>query len=190
MGNTATNVTTGKPNPSGSVYVAAKGTTLPTNATTALDTTKYTCLGYVSEDGLKNGNEINVSNIKAWGGLIVYSSLDKFIDTFSLALIETLNVNVLKTVYGDSNVTVDGNGKIHIVIKSEMPSEKVFVFDLALRDGTAKRIIVFDGIITSREEIAYTDSDAVAYGITITAFPDANGSTHEEYIEPGEEPSH
>lgn len=189
MGNTAGNVTTGKPNPSGAVYVAPKGTTLPTDASTALDTTKYTCLGFVSEDGLKNGNEINVSNIKAWGGLIVYSSLDEFTDTFGLALIETLNVDVLKTVYGDSNVTVDGNGKVHITVKSEMPSEKVFVFDLALRDGAQKRIIVSDGIITSREEIAYTDSDAVAYGITITAFPDANGSTHEEYIEYSEGPS-
>lgn len=190
MGNTAGNVTTGKPNPSGAVFVAPKGTTLPTDASTAIDTTKYTCLGYVSEDGLKNANEINVSNIKAWGGLIVYSSLDEFTDTFSLALIETLNVDVLKTVYGDANVSVDGGGKISVTVKSEMPSEKVFVFDLALRDGTAKRIIISDGIITSREEISYTDSDAVAYGITITAFPDASGSTHTEYIEPAEEPSH
>lgn len=188
-GNTAGNVTTGKPNPSGAVYVAPKGTTLPTDASTVLSGS-YVCLGYVSEDGLKNANEINVSNIKAWGGLIVYSSLDEFTDAFSLALLETLNVDVLKTVYGDSNVSVDGNGKVHVSVKSEMPAEKVWVFDLALRDGWKKRVIISDGIITAREEISYTDSDAVAYGITITAFPDASGSTHEEYAEPGEEPSH
>jgi len=190
MGNTAGNVTTGKPNPSGAVFVAPKGTTLPTDASTALDDTKYVCLGFVSEDGLKNGNEINVSNIKAWGGLIVYSSLDEFTDTFSLALIETLNVDVLKTVYGENNVTVNAAGMIKIDVKAEMPAEKVYVFDLALRDGCKKRIIITDGIITSREEIAYTDSDAVAYGITITAFPDADARTHIEYVEPGEEPSH
>ena len=45
MANTATNVTTGKPNLSGAVYVADIGTTLPTDADTPLDTTKFTCLG-------------------------------------------------------------------------------------------------------------------------------------------------
>lgn len=188
IGNTAGNVTTGKPNPSGAVYVAPKGTALPTDASTALGGS-YVCLGYVSEDGLKNANEINVSNIKAWGGLIVYSSLDEFTDTFSLALIETLNVDVLKTVYGDANVTVDAGGKVTVKVKAEMPAEKVWVFDLALRDGWKKRVIISDGIITSREEISYTDSDAVAYGITITAFPDENGSTHDEISEQEESPS-
>ena len=49
MANTATNVSTGKPNISGAVYVAPMGTTLPTDATTALDEA-FTCLGDVSED--------------------------------------------------------------------------------------------------------------------------------------------
>ena len=89
MANTAGYVTTGKPNIGGSVWVAPKGTTLPTNATTALDTTKFTCLGYVSEDGLENNNEMDVSAIKAWGGNIVYRSLTELSDEFSLALIET-----------------------------------------------------------------------------------------------------
>ena len=99
MGNTATYVTTGKPNIAGSVYVAPKGTTLPTDATTALGGS-YTCLGYVSEDGLSNNNEMDVSAIKAWGGNIVYRSLTELNDEFSLALIETENADVLKTVYG------------------------------------------------------------------------------------------
>ena len=65
MGNNARYVTTGKPNISGAVYTAPIGTTLPTDATTALDTTAFTCLGYVSEDGLTNNNEMDVSSIKA-----------------------------------------------------------------------------------------------------------------------------
>ena len=182
MANIATNVTTGKPNISGAVFVAPKGTTLPTDATTALSNA-FACLGYVSEDGLKNNNELTVNAIKAWGGNIVYRSLTEMNDEFSLALIETENTDVLKAVYGADNVTVDGTGTIKVDVKSEDPEEKVWVFELALRGGRAKRIIIPSGAITSRDEITYNDSDAVAFGITISAYPDENASTHHEYLE-------
>jgi len=181
-GNTATNVTTGKPNISGAVFVAPKGTTLPTDATTSLGGS-FVCLGYVSEDGLSNNNELSVEAVKAWGGNIVYRSLTEMNDEFSLALIETENIDVLKTVYGESHVTVDGSGNASIDVVGEDPIERVWVFDLALRGDRAKRIVIPDGAITAREEITYNDSDAVAYGITISAYPDSNGSTHKEYLE-------
>ena len=111
MANTAGYVTTGKPNISGGIWCAPKGTTLPTDATTALDTTKFVCLGYVSEDGLENNNEMDVSAIKAWGGNIVYRSLTEMTDEFSFSLIETENVDVLKAVYEVFDPTMfDDNG--------------------------------------------------------------------------------
>ena len=183
MGNTATNVTTGKPNISGAVYVAPKGTTLPTDATSTLDPAKFVCLGYVSEDGLENNNEMDVSAIKAWGGMIVYRSLNELDDNFALTLIESENVDVLKAVYGASNVSIDGSGNVTINVKADDPEEKVWVFELALRNNRAKRIVIPDGAITSRETITYNDSDAVGYGITVSAYPDASGNTHKEYLE-------
>lgn len=182
MGNTATNVTTGKPNISGAVFVAPKGTTLPTSATSSLSGS-YVCLGYVSEDGLSNNNELTVEAIKAWGGNIVYRSLTEMNDEFGLALIETENTDVLKTVYGENHVTVDGSGNVSVDVVGEDPIERVWVFDLALRGSRAKRIVIPDGAITSRDEITYNDSDAVAFGITISAYPDSNGATHKEYLE-------
>lgn len=182
MANTATNVSTGKPKVSGGVWVAPLGSTLPTDATTALDAA-FVCLGYVSEDGLENANEMDVSDIKAWGGNIVYRSLTELTDNFSLALIESENEDVLKTVYGDSNVTTDLDGNITVNIKAEDPQEQVWVFELTLRGGRAKRIVIPDGAVTSRETITYNDSDAIAYGITVSAYPDASNVTHKEYIE-------
>lgn len=182
MGNTATNVTTGKPNIGGAIYTAPIGTTLPTDATTALSNA-FVCLGYVSEDGLSNNNELTVEDIKAWGGNIVYRSLTEMNDEFGLSLIETENVDVLKTVYGENHVTVDADGNASVDVVGEDPIERVWVFELALRGNRAKRIVIPDGAITSRDEISYNDSDAVAYGITISAYPDANASTHKEYLE-------
>ena len=181
MANTATYVSTGKPNIIGAVCVAPKDTTLPTDATTALDTTAFTCLGYVSEDGLENENEMDVSEIKAWVGVTVYRSLTGLTDNFKLKLIESENVDVLKNVYGDSNVT-ESSGAITVSVKAEDPQEKVWVFELAMRGNAKKRIVISDGAVTSRDTITYNDSDAVAYGITVSAYPNANGETHKEYM--------
>lgn len=180
MGNVATNVSTGKPNIAGAVYVAPIDTTLPTDATTSLSS-DYVCLGYVSEDGVENNNEMTVADIKAWGGAIVYRSLTELNDNFALTLIESENVDVLKTVYGDSNVT-ESSGAITVDVKTADPQEKVWVFELSLRGNKKKRIVIPDGAITSRNAITYNDEDAIAYGITVSAYPDANGSSHKEYI--------
>lgn len=182
MGNTATNVSTGKPNISGAVFAAPIGTTLPTDATTALSN-DFVCLGYVSEDGLTNNNEMDVSAIKAWGGAIVYRSLTELDDNFALTLIESENVDVLKAVYGDANVTTTADGTTKVEVIAEDPQEKVWVFDLALRGNKAKRIVIPDGAVTAREAITYNDSDAIGYGITVSAYPDASGKTHIEYLE-------
>lgn len=179
--NVATNVTTGKPNISGGVYVGDIATvTIPTDATTALDS-NFVALGYVSEDGLENDNSLSFNEIKAWGGVTVYKSLTDMLDEFKLALIESENVEVLKTVYGDANVT-DASGKITVNVKATEPQEKVWVFELALRGNKKKRIVIADGAITAREAITYNGNDAVAYGITVTAYPNADGDTHKEYI--------
>ena len=86
----ASKVSTGKPKISGAIYRAPLGTTLPTDATTALDAA-FKELGHVSEDGVSNSQDLSVSEIKAWGGVIVYRSNDGFSDQFSLALIESEN---------------------------------------------------------------------------------------------------
>ena len=180
--NNATNVSTGKPKVGGAIFRAPLGTPLPTDSTSPLDPA-FVGLGYVSEDGTSNANEMDVSTIKAWGGAIVYRSLTELTDNFKMVLIESKNVDVLKTVYGDDNVTVNENGDIHVVVKAEDPIESVWVIDTVLRGNKAQRIVIADGAITSRDEIVYNDSDPIGYGVTISAYPDGDGKTHDTYIE-------
>ena len=99
-------VTFGKPKVGGAIFAAPVGTALPKNAVDELDVA-FKNLGYVSEDGLTNENSMETDKIKAWGGDVVLSVLTCKEDNFSFKLIEALNVEVLKFIYGEDNV--EGN---------------------------------------------------------------------------------
>ena len=179
--NDAKNVTAGKPKVGGSVNVAPVGTNLPTSASTEL-ALEFANLGYCSDDGLTNGNSPESSKVKAWGGDTVLSIQNGKPDTFKLKLIEVMNVNVLKTVYGEDNVSGSISSGLTIIANSKEAVPHSWVIDLVLKGDVLKRIVVPDATITEIAEIKYTDSDAVGYEITLTAVPDAAGNTHYEYL--------
>lgn len=180
MANTVNNVTAGKPAVGGAISVAAAGTSAPTSASAAL--TGFTSLGYVSEDGVTNSNSPSTTSIKAWGGDTVLVTADEKEDTFEFTLIETLNTDVLKLVYGDSNVSGSLAAGITINANNKAQAEHVMVIDMILRNGALKRIVLPKAYVTSVGDITYSDSAAVGYQTTITAMPDSSGNTHYEYI--------
>ena len=98
------NVSTGKPKVTGSIYRAVLGTTLPTSASETLNAA-FKAMGYVSADGVTNANKISTSAIKAWGGDTVMVSQTDKTDTFSFTLIESLNTDVVSAIFGTANVT-------------------------------------------------------------------------------------
>lgn len=177
---TVANVTTGKPKVAGAVFVAPTGTTLPTDATTALNVA-FKELGYVSEDGVTNNNTPESENVKAWGGDTVLILQTAKEDTWTLTLIEALNTDVLKTVYGDANVT-QGTGTITVNATSAQLADKSFVIELSMKGGALKRVVIPTGSISELGEVVYKDDEAVGYELTITALPNSSGVTHFEYI--------
>ena len=181
MANNAANVTAGKPAIAGAVFRAAAGTTAPTDATTAL-AADFKALGYCSEDGLVNSNSPSVTNIKAWGGDIVLPVQEEKEDTFQLTLIEVLNLDVLKAVYGSTNVSGALATGVTVQANAKEPEEGVWAVDMVMNSNTVKRVVIPHGKITEIGDITYTDTYAVGYEITITAIPDTSGNTHYEYI--------
>jgi len=175
----ASKVSTGKPKVGGAAYRAPLGTALPTDATTAL-AAAYQQLGYISEDGLTNAFSKETEEIKAWGGDTVGTPTKSKKDTFKFKLIESMNVEVLKSVYGTGNVTEENGLKtVHCNSNEE---EYAWVFELVLKGNVAKRIVVPDAGISEMGEIVYKDDEPIGYELTIAALPDANGDTHIEYI--------
>ncbi len=175
------NVTYGKPSVTGAISSAPIGTPLPTDAKTTLNIA-FKKLGYISEDGLTNSNSPETETVKSWGGDTVMTIQKSKEDTFSFTLIEALNIDVLKQVYGVTNVSGDLDDGIVIKANAKPLESHALVIDMILKNGILKRIVVPNANVIEIGEITYSDSDAVGYETTVQAVPDVEGNTHYEYI--------
>ena len=179
--NTASQVSVGKPKVSGAIFSAPIGTTLPTDATTAL-AAAFNALGYVSQDGLVHSNSMTREKFRAWGGDIVDTEVTEKTDTFKFTLLESLNADVLKFVHGSGNVagalatglTVKGNGID--------PGEHSIAVEMILRGGGAKRIVIPRGVLSELGDVVYRDNEVIGYACSILCIADTDGNTYYEYI--------
>lgn len=178
---TVSNVTASKPKIGGAVYRAPVGTALPTDTTTDLNNA-FVCLGYISEDGLTNSNSPESDSLKAWGGDTVLTYQSSKDDTFQFTLIEALNVEVLKMIYGADNVSGTLAAGISVSANSDEAEEASYVVEMVMRNDAVKRIVIPDAKITEVGDIVYADEEAAGYEVTLSAMPDATGNTHYEYI--------
>ena len=175
------NVSQAKPKVGGAIYAAPSATTLPTTATGALDPA-FKPLGYITEDGITNSSSLTSTEIKAFGGDTVISEMVARGDNFKYGLMEVLNPNVLKEVYGENNVTGDLESGITIKVNSSPMTQHALVIDMILKNSVLKRIVIPNASVTAVDDVAYKTDSAIVYTTTIAATPDADGNSHYEYI--------
>lgn len=178
----AQNVSAAKPPIAGAIYVGTAGATLPTDTDTAIDTSVFKDLGYVSSDGITNSTNIESNDVKAWGGDTVLTTITSKDDTYKYTLIESLNQTVLEFVYGKNNVSGDLTTGLSIQVSSEDVPEVSLIIDMLRRNNTKQRICIPYAKISAIDDIVYNDSDATGFGTTLKCTPDASGYTHYEYI--------
>lgn len=186
----AQNVLIGMPDQAvtGAILSAPIGTTLPTSAIDTLDVA-FTDSGFVSEDGLTFNPDLSTSDINDWSGSLVRRVKESFNGTLSWAHLET-NEASLKNTFGDSNVTVTAataaHGKqIAVAINGELPAAKSWAFKM--KDGDNKILIVVpNGQITTVNETSFTSSEAIAWSVELSCYPDSSGNSLYIYVDDGQ----
>lgn len=177
----ATKVLVGTPDQAttGAVLAAPLGTTGPTTAVSTLDAA-FEDSGFVSEDGLELAPSISTTSIKDWSGAVVRKLIEEFDGTISWAHLET-NEASLKNYFGDDEVTATAADATHgnqlaVTMGARDLARKSWVFKI--KDGD-NRILIYVpiGQVTDREAVTFAKSDAVAWGVTLTTYPDGSGNS-------------
>jgi hypothetical protein len=161
----ATNAANVRVGVSGEVSFAPAGSTLPTDATTALDAA-FTGLGYNSDDGVTETVDRQMSNVVAWqNGDIVRKVKNSEEVMYQFTLIET-TADVLEAYYGNFTA-VSGSAKVG----GQANTRGSWVIQVI--DGAdILRIVIPDGEVTELGTLNYSD-DVTGYTVTVTAYPDA-----------------
>lgn len=150
----------------GAIYTAPLGTTLPTDATSPLNMA-FTELGFVSEDGVVESQSTDTTDIKAWqNGTIVRKVQTSHDLTYAFTLIQS-NDDTRGVSYGDDAITAPGS----VEVTGTQPANHSWVVDVVDGDNLI-RIVLPAAQVTDRDDVTYANGDAIAYGVTITAYPD------------------
>lgn len=174
------NITSSNPGRNGVMFRAQIGTELPKNAADELDK-GFIDQGIVGEDGVTQAITRDTEDVKAYGGDIAYTLQTDFGEEFTVVLYESRNVETLKTVFGDDNVTTDKAGNITVKHNKAKLPRSTFVFDHEIDQGV-KRQVMEIGQVVSVGDIANVHSDIVKYELTVKAFPNKDGNVLIEYI--------
>lgn len=162
----------------GAILDAPLGTKLPKTAAEKPDAA-FTSSGYVSEDGLKLATDRSTNDVKEWGGAVVRKLLESFDCTIGWSECQ-MSYESLCHAFGSSNVkrtaaTQQNGEQIIVSINSSLPPARSWTFNM--KDGLARiRIVVPNGQVTNVDEIAFVSSDSVKLPITLTTYPDEDGS--------------
>ena len=174
----ANEVTVGSAAATGAIWVAPKGTSLPTDATTTLAGT-YKLLGFTSDAGVQISENASNQSIVAWEGRTeVYNVRTEFTEQISFTPIQA-NAEVARLMWG-SDAVVTGSGTIAVKHHGKTLEPVCIVIETVPRDGVIKR---YCGTFQLTERGAQTMDGTQVDGrqLTFNSIPDSSGFTMYEY---------
>lgn len=156
--------------PSGHIYVAPTGTALPT--TLASLSGSYVELGYVTEDGVTMTPSVEFNDIRMWQSINpVKKALESGNFTMEFAMGQVNQQTMSLYFFGGEWVLSGGIGRLDF---SSTPAidERVFILDWEDDEGDTNRLVLPRAVVTEREGVQLTRSDATVLGITLEALDD------------------
>ncbi|MGY1896201.1 hypothetical protein [Nocardia gipuzkoensis] len=170
---------------------APLGTTLPTDAATALAAT-YKDQGGISDAGIVNSQAREVTKIKDFGGKTIATPQNDYTETLKVVFVESTNLETLKTIYGDDNVTFTAatatkGALIRVDHSAAALPESVWVTETVQGTSIRRQIVPIGKPITVGD-VVQINNDIVKYEVTIEAYEYSNGTEAffiREYIDDG-----
>lgn len=180
MASNTANVYAAEPRSTGTCFMAPLGSPAPTDARTPLNAA-YLDLGYVGEDGIVETVDRSTDEKKAFGGDTVKILQTDYTHEFTLTLLESVNPDVMKTVYGANNITTTAANGVHgtqqkILKTSRKLGHFSWAFDTIDSDtGALRRQYIADGQIINVGDVNEVHTDTIAYELTLRAFKTPSG---------------
>lgn len=179
------NIYTAEPLATGVCFVSPLGTTGPTDAVTPIATISpdWVDLGYTGADGFNEKNDRKIDLKRAFGGGIVKVIQTEYSASLEFTFMESLNANVLKAVFGASNVQVVAANTHHgnqvtvnkNAIRLPYQSWIIDTYDDEL--GAKYRNYAPNATLTTIADIKVVHTDVIEYKVTLECLPTvANGN--------------
>lgn len=164
----------------GAIWVAPKGTTLPTDATTALPASTWKLLGFTSDAGVQISESSSSDSIRAWEARTeVYNVRTEYTESVSFMPIQC-NADVLKLTWGDDMVEVGESGTIHAKHHGKTLEPVCIAIETTPRENIVKRYVM-NAQLTERGEQTMDGTQVDGRQLTFNALGDENGVTMHEY---------
>ena len=160
--------------PSGHVYVAAVGSTAPTDVTTNWSAA-WSELGYLDENGLAITPSLTTADIKAWQSLLPIKTILTGIACTVKFNMEQLTTKITSEYFfGQSWSVAAGVATMNLSSNPTIPYRALGI-EWTDDRSAVNRIIFGNGLITDRDAMTLNRTAATAFGVTYTVL-DNSGS--------------
>ena len=175
----AAQVTVGAAAATGAIFVAPKGTPLPTDATTALGSS-FVLLGFTSDAGVQISEDNSTDAIHAWEGrATVYNVRTEYTESISFTPIQC-NADVAKLTWGDDMVVSGANGALTVKHHGKTLEPVVIAIETTPRENIVRRYVgTFQ--LNERGEVTLDGTQVDGRQLSFNAIADENGVTMYEY---------
>lgn len=159
---------------SGAFFAAPAGTTLPTDAATALSNA-YKGLGNISVDGVKLKIGEEIIELEDMTGDVIKTIVSKQTVELTIKPLCLTNAEAAKARFGSANVSVSTSSVTGITIKHADLPAMVYVLECIADNGKKVRVVVANGQLAGDSEYNFDPKNPSAGDWTIKCLPNASG---------------